>query len=48
MIELTFEEIDSLIEARSVLNKIKEYRTVSYLDDILNDIYPEWIQHIKE
>lgn len=47
-INLTDKEIQSLIDARKVCKDLKEWSTMNCLDDILNDIYPGWISHLKE
>ena len=63
MVELTDKDIQSLIDARATLNKIRNstdiifnHKTTMYksaqaverMDSILDEIYPEWISHIKE
>lgn len=48
MINLTDEEIQSLIDARAILNKINAHPyIINKLDKILDDIYPGWISHLK-
>lgn len=48
IINLTDQEIQSLIDARKVCKDLQELHTMNCLDDILNDIYPGWISHLKE
>lgn len=48
MIELSDKEIQSLIDARAVLNKINAHPyVINRLDKILDDIYEGWISHIR-
>lgn len=49
MIELTDQEIQSLIDARAALNKINAHPyIINKLDKLLEDIYPGWISHVKK
>lgn len=50
---LTDKEVETLIDARKVLTKLKDTTTgsreaITFLDIVLNDIYEGWIDHIKE
>lgn len=47
-INLTDQEIQSLIDARKICKDLQYWRTMSGLDNILEEIYPGWISHLDE
>lgn len=53
MHNLTFEQIDKILDTRDILMSLKKDTTgareaITFIDIVLEDIYPGWSNHIKE